>query len=82
MFFGSHETEMGFMSLFNLAFLIFGVLIAWYALQVVRWEVFLNDAKSRPAAVLRLLLAILLGYQLARFANEYMMSTMMLKQIF
>jgi uncharacterized membrane protein YwzB len=82
MFFGSHETEMGLMSLFNLAFLIFGVLIAWYALQVVRWEVFLNDAKSRPAAVLRLLLAILLGYQLARFANEYMMSTMMLKQIF
>ncbi|ASS73866.1 hypothetical protein CIG75_02010 [Tumebacillus algifaecis] len=82
MFLGSQETGMGWISLFNLAFLIFGVLIAWYALQVVRWEVFLKEAKGRPAAVLRLLVAILLGYQLAKFANEYMMSTMMLKQFF
>ncbi|WP_157721786.1 DUF1146 domain-containing protein [Tumebacillus avium] len=82
MYFGSQETGMGWMSLFNLAFLLFGVLIAWYALQIVRWDVFLKDAKGRPAAVLRLLLSILLGYQLAKFANEYMISTMMLKQIF
>ncbi|MFD2170178.1 DUF1146 family protein [Tumebacillus lipolyticus] len=82
MFFGSQETEMGMVSLFNLAFLIFGVVIAWYALQAVRWDVFLKDAKGRPASVLRLLIAILLGYQLARFANEYMMSTLTLKQIF
>jgi uncharacterized integral membrane protein (TIGR02327 family) len=72
----------GTMALINMVLLLFGVLISWYALQIVRWEVFVRDAKSRPAAVLRLLLAITLGYQLARFISEYMLSTTMLKQFF
>jgi uncharacterized integral membrane protein (TIGR02327 family) len=66
-------------AIFNLAFLLFGVVIAWYALGAVRWDVFLKNAKSRPAAVLRLLLAIALGYQLARFMGEYLVATSMLR---
>ncbi|MCX7569534.1 DUF1146 domain-containing protein [Tumebacillus sp. DT12] len=66
-------------AVFNLIFLLFGVMIAWYALSAVRWEVFLKDAKSKPAAVLRLLVAILLGYQLSRFLNEYLLATSLLR---
>jgi len=82
MFFGATDLSTGIMGVINMVLLLFGVLISWYALQIVRWEVFLKDAKSRPAAVLRLLFAITLGYQLARFVSEYMMATTMLKQFF
>jgi uncharacterized integral membrane protein (TIGR02327 family) len=66
-------------AIFNLVFLLFGVVIAWYALGVVRWDVFLKNAKSRPAALLRLLLAITLGYQLARFVSEYLVASSMIR---
>ncbi|MGB8956981.1 MAG: DUF1146 domain-containing protein [Tumebacillaceae bacterium] len=72
----------GWTALFSLFILLVSVLIAWYALQVVRWDVFLKDAKSRPAAVLRLLIAVALGYQLAKFVNEYLMASLLIKGIF
>lgn len=72
----------GWTALFSLIILLVSVLIAWYAMQVVRWDVFLKDAKSRPAAVLRLLIAVALGYQLAQFVNEYFMASQLIKGIF
>ena len=72
----------GWTALFSLIILLVSVLIAWYALQVVRWDVFLKDAKIRPAAVLRLLIAVALGYQLAQFVNEYLMASQLIKGIF
>jgi uncharacterized membrane protein YwzB len=81
MFMGSALASAGMISIFNLVFLLFSVLIAWYALKVVRWDVFLKDPKSRPAAVLRLLLAILLGHALASFLNEYLLASTMLRQL-
>jgi uncharacterized integral membrane protein (TIGR02327 family) len=66
----------------NLILLLFGVLIAWYALQAVRWDVFVKNPKSRPAAVLRLLLAVLLGYQLMKFVSDYVSMSGMLKHLF
>jgi uncharacterized integral membrane protein (TIGR02327 family) len=66
-------------AIFNLVFLLFGILIAWYALSEVRWDIFLKNPKSRPAAVLRLLIAIMLGYQLSRFMGEYLLATSMLR---
>ena len=72
----------GWTALFSLFILLVSVLIAWYALQAVRWDVFLKDSKSRPAAVLRLLLAVALGYQLARFVNEYLTASLLIKGIF
>ncbi|MGZ4107982.1 MAG: DUF1146 family protein [Tumebacillaceae bacterium] len=79
MFLGSLGSSAAFPAVMNMVFLLFSVLIAWYALKVVRWDVFLKDPKSRPAAVLRLLVAILLGHALASFLNEYLMASMMLR---
>jgi uncharacterized integral membrane protein (TIGR02327 family) len=72
----------GWLALFQLLIMLAGIVIAWYSLQVVRWEVFLKDAKSRPAAVLRLLLAILIGYELSRFAGDYLLHSLSIRQIF
>lgn len=72
----------GWVSIVRVCFLLFGILIAWVALSVVRWDVFLKDSKSRPAAVLRLLLAIALGYQLSRFMIDYLDASMLIKKIF
>ncbi|HEU4964753.1 MAG TPA: DUF1146 domain-containing protein [Bacilli bacterium] len=82
MYFGNGDTGVGWMALLNLCFLLFGVLIAWFALTNVRWEVFLKAAKTRQAAVLRLLVAVALGYLLARFLSDYVTSTMMMRQLF
>lgn len=71
----------GWNALFSVFILLFSVLTAWYSLQVVRWDVFLKNPKSRPAAVLRLLIAIVLGYQLAKFVNEYFAASMLIKGI-
>ena len=70
-------TNAGWTALYSLFILLVSVLIAWYALQVVRWDVFLKDAKSRPAAVLRLLIAVAHGYQLAKFVNEYLTASLL-----
>lgn len=75
-------TNAGWTALFSMVILLVSVLIAWYALQVVRWDIFLKDAKSRPAAVLRLLIAVALGYQLAKFVNEYLTASLLIHGIF
>jgi uncharacterized integral membrane protein (TIGR02327 family) len=75
-------TQVGWTAGLNMVLLLFGVLIAWYSLQAVRWDVFLKNPKSRPAAVLRLLLSITLGYSLMKFVSDYVMMSSMLKHLF
>lgn len=75
-------TEAGWTAGLNMILLLFGVLIAWYALQAVRWDKVLKNPKSRPAAVLRLLLAVALGYLLMKFVSDYLLMSSMLKQLF
>lgn len=82
MYFGNGDAGLGWMGLLNIGFLLFGVLIAWFALNTVRWEVFLKEPKGRQAAVLRLLIAVAIGYLLSRFLSDYVMATMMIRQLF
>ncbi|KEO83325.1 DUF1146 family protein [Tumebacillus flagellatus] len=74
--------EVGWMAGLNMVLLLVGVLIAWYSLQAVRWDVFLKKPKGRPAAVLRLLISIALGYFLMKFVSDYISLSSMLKHIF
>ncbi|MBL0385456.1 DUF1146 domain-containing protein [Tumebacillus sp. ITR2] len=75
-------TDVGWMAGLNMVLLLFGILIAWYSLQAVRWDVFVKDPKGRPAAVLRLLLSVTLGYSLMKFVSDYVSLSSMLKHLF
>lgn len=75
-------TEVGWTAGLNMVLLLVGVLIAWYSLQEVRWDVFLKNPKGRPAAVLRLLLSVALGYFLMKFVSDYLTLSSMLKSLF
>lgn len=54
-----------------IASLLLGTALAWYALGAIRWEVFLRSESSRPARLLRLLLAIVIATGFAGFVVEY-----------
>jgi uncharacterized integral membrane protein (TIGR02327 family) len=65
--------------LVNLILYLAGILVAWYALGAVKWDLFLHTARGGKAGLLRLLLAIVLGYQLSQFLLAYINSTLLLK---
>ncbi|HEX7058123.1 MAG TPA: DUF1146 family protein [Bacilli bacterium] len=54
----------------------------WWALQQVRWEVFLKNAKSPQAKGLQMILTIILGYELARFIMDYLGWSLTLQMLF
>lgn len=47
------------------------ILLAWWALQAFRFDVFVKDPKSLKARVLQLLVAVVIGYNVARFLLDY-----------
>ena len=62
-------------------FSLVGIAIAWYALGSVRWEALMRRPADGPARVLRLIIAILLGMQLASFFMNYLNDTMWLRHM-
>ncbi len=55
----------------QIAALLIGTLVAWFALGAVRWDVFVKAPESAPARLLRLLFAILIGSGIAGFIVAY-----------
>jgi|HigsolmetaAR203D_1030402.scaffolds.fasta_scaffold38444_2 conserved hypothetical integral membrane protein len=48
-----------------------GILLAWWALQAFRFDMFVREPKSLKARVLQLLVAVVIGYNVARFLLDY-----------
>jgi uncharacterized integral membrane protein (TIGR02327 family) len=51
--------------------ILLGILLAWWALQAFRFDIFVKEPKSLKARVLQLIFAVVLGYNLARFLLDY-----------
>jgi uncharacterized integral membrane protein (TIGR02327 family) len=45
--------------------------LSWWALQAVRWEMFLKSTVTTQAKLLQIILSIIVGYELAHFIMEY-----------
>ncbi|MBX6396574.1 MAG: DUF1146 domain-containing protein [Alicyclobacillaceae bacterium] len=65
-----------------IALMLFALVIAWYALGQVKWGLFLRDGGSSQAKVLRLLLAVVLAWNLVQFISTYMFAWRMFKEMF
>jgi uncharacterized integral membrane protein (TIGR02327 family) len=61
----------GVHSMLRIVVVLLCILLAWWALKVVRFEVFVKDIKSVQSRVLQIILAIVIGYQLGKFFIDY-----------
>jgi uncharacterized integral membrane protein (TIGR02327 family) len=63
--------SVGINALFSVAVMLLSVYLAWVVLQELKLDVFLKQPKGRRAVMLRLMLAVALGYQFSRFILDY-----------
>jgi uncharacterized integral membrane protein (TIGR02327 family) len=59
--------------------LLLGTVIAWYALGVVRWEIFVKNVDSPTSRLLRMLLAIMIGTGISSFILQYIAGAAMIR---
>ncbi len=59
-----------------------GVLLAWFALQSIRWDLFVKDVKGPSFQLLLLMLALVLGHAFARFVMDYLNWSSLLRHFF
>jgi uncharacterized integral membrane protein (TIGR02327 family) len=63
--------SVGINALLSVAVMLLSVYLAWVVLQELKLDVFLKQPKGRRAVMLRLMLAVALGYQFSRFILDY-----------
>lgn len=60
---------------------LLAIAVAWYALGSVKWDLFLRDFRGPSARMLRLILAINLGYVLGHFMLQYLSASLLLRYL-
>lgn len=63
--------SVGMGGLFAMAVMLFSIYLAWVVLQELKLDVFLKQPKGRRAIMLRVMLAVVIGYLFARFILDY-----------
>jgi uncharacterized integral membrane protein (TIGR02327 family) len=63
--------SMGMRGLLSAAVMLFSVYLAWVVLQELKLDAFLKQPKGRRAVMLRLMLAVAIGYLFSRFILDY-----------
>lgn len=58
-------------SLLRILIVLSCIILAWWALKIVRFDIFVKDIKNVQSRVLQLILAVVIGYQLGRFFIDY-----------
>ncbi|WP_200758037.1 DUF1146 family protein [Effusibacillus dendaii] len=58
------------------------IVVAWYGLGSVKWDLFLRNHRTGQALVLRLLLAITVGFLVGQFFLQYLNASLLLKNLF
>jgi len=76
------EKSLAFSSLFNIVVVLICIGFAWFALQSIRFDVFLKDPKHGQAKLLQIILSIVLGYQFGKFIIDYSSWSTGLKHLF
>ena len=62
---------LGIRGLLSAAVMLFSVYLAWVVLQELKLDVFLKQPKGRRAVMLRLMMAVAIGYLFSRFILDY-----------
>ena len=75
-------TYFGYTSLTGITITIASIAISWWALQSLRLDIFLKKPKSGQGIALQIILAIVVGYQLAMFLLDYLSWSYNLKNLF
>lgn len=63
--------SLGTDSLLRIMVTLLCILLTWWALKIVRFDIFVKDIKSIQSRVLQLILAIVIGFQLGQFFIAY-----------
>ena len=63
--------SVGMNALLAVVIMLLSVYLAWVVLQELKLEVFLKQPKGRRAVMLRLMLAVAIGYLFSRFILDY-----------
>ncbi|THF73139.1 DUF1146 family protein [Cohnella fermenti] len=74
--------SVGWNGLFSMFVTLGLVVVAWVALREVRWEKLVKHPLGPGAQILKLLLAVAIGHQLAAFLLDYWNWTSSLKWLF
>lgn len=61
----------GLNSMMRITVVLLCILLAWWALKIVRFDFFVKDIKSVQSRILQIILAIVIGYQLGKFFIDY-----------
>lgn len=69
----------GMQGLFSIVVVILSIMFVWSLLSEVRWEKFLKSPLSPKSRMLRVIIAIILGYYFASFLLQYWGYTIMLR---
>ena len=76
------ESYLAYSSVIGITLSILSIGITWWALQILRFDIFTHSPKSPQAKTLQIILSIVIGYQLAKFFIEYLGWSMNLKVLF
>ncbi|MCS7459984.1 DUF1146 family protein [Paenibacillus doosanensis] len=76
------NSSMGMNGLLNIFIVLICIVFAWWALQELHLDKILKKPKSTQSKVLQILLAIALGYQVARFFIDYFLWSTWLSGMF
>ncbi|MBP1906959.1 putative integral membrane protein (TIGR02327 family) [Paenibacillus turicensis] len=56
--------------------------LSWWAMQNVKWELFIRHPQGAQGKLLQLLFAIIIGHFVAAFVIDYLSYTIMLRYMF
>ncbi|WP_054951203.1 DUF1146 family protein [Numidum massiliense] len=73
---------LGVSAIVNITLTLVCIGVSWWALQSVRFDLFLANTKGAKAKTLMIVLSIVLGHGLARFLVDYMGWSRMLTDLF
>lgn len=76
-----YSSSIGMSSLLYIVIVLLCIGIAWWALQVFRFDVFIRNPKGTQGKLLQVLFSVALGYQIARFFIDYLNWSLLLKWI-
>lgn len=64
--------ETGIQGIAYLIIILAAILLTWWAMQAFRFDIFLREPRSFRARMLQLIIAVVIGYNLAKFLMDYM----------
>lgn len=73
---------LGIQGLMNMVITLICIGISWWALQAIRFDLFVKDVKSLQSRVLQVILAVVTGFLLGQFLISYSSWSSLLKGLF